>query len=122
MPLLAGGHAVRGYVRGKLMPAAGDLVDGRVVDAVAVVVAQVVVVVALVLTAELDQVVALDLGDIVREHLVLAVPEALAHVLRVHVVRISASGRLSPPISTAPPRPGSCGGAGAVPHCQKLRR
>ncbi len=57
------------------------MVHRRVHNADAVIVAQVVIEVALIHAAELEQVVALDHGQVVAEHFVLAVPEALPRVL-----------------------------------------
>ena len=72
-----------------------DLINGRVVDTLTVVVAQVVIVIALILSADGDQVVALQDGNIVSEGGVMAIPEALAGVLRIHVVRNQSVGRFA---------------------------
>ncbi len=63
-----------------------QFVDGLVVDAAAVVSSLVPVEVVLILAAELEQVIAFQPGDVVTEHLVMAVPEAGTALLRVDVV------------------------------------
>ena len=86
--LVGGRHRGRNPLGvGEIDVRGGDLVDDLVVDARAVVGAHVVIVVALVVAAELEQVVAPDHGQIVADQLVLAIPEALPGALSAHVVR-----------------------------------
>src|SRR5215831_74642 len=63
-----------------------DLVDQGRVDADAVVIALVIVEVALVRTAELKQVIAMEPRQVVAQQPILPVPETAAGILRIHVV------------------------------------
>ena len=71
-------------------------------------------------TAKAEQVVAPEHGQVVANRLVLAIPEALADVLRVYVVW-DKSARIVGTISSAPPRP-QLGRTALVVHCQNFRR
>src|SRR5215469_2090370 len=79
------GTAQRAYTV-QLGGAGSELVGRPEVDSATVVGALVLVVVALIGAAELEQVVAVQLGEVIAEHIVDAVPVARAHTLRVHVV------------------------------------
>ena len=66
---------------------AANLIGGREVDAGSIIGALVVVEVVLVLAAELDKVIALQLGQVIAEEVILAVPDTGADVLCIDVVR-----------------------------------
>ena len=63
-----------------------NLIHNGVVYTVAVVRAHMEIEIALVQPAELENVVPTDLRDIIFDHVVLAIPEALADVLRIDVI------------------------------------
>src|SRR5208282_3646599 len=63
------------------------LVDRLVVDSAAIIGALMVVPVVLVRTAKLKQVVAFQHGNIIANHLIVPIPDAIAGLLRVYVVR-----------------------------------
>src|SRR5207245_2524618 len=65
---------------------AANLIGGRVVDACSVIGALVIVEVVLELAAELDEVSTLELGQVIGEKIILAVPDTGTNVLRIHVV------------------------------------
>ena len=56
------------------------------VDASTIICALVVIPIVLVGTAKREEVVALEHGDIVAQHLIVSIPETVARVLRVHIV------------------------------------
>ena len=66
---------------------ARNLVNDLIIDRAAIVGAVMVVEILLDLPTKLEQVIALDPGQVVAQHLVLAVPNPLARVLVVYVVR-----------------------------------
>src|SRR5262249_9770669 len=65
----------------------GDLINIRGHNALAVIVALVEVEIALVLTAELEDVIPVNQGEIIAQRMILAIPESLPNILCVHVVR-----------------------------------
>ncbi len=64
-----------------------NLVNDLIIDRAAIVGAVMVVEILLDLSTKLEQVVALHPRQVVAEHLVLTVPDALARALIIHVVR-----------------------------------
>ena len=66
---------------------ARNLVNDLIIDCAAIVGAVMVVEILLDLPTELEQVIALDPGQVVAEHLVLPVPNPLARALVVYVIR-----------------------------------
>jgi hypothetical protein len=82
-----------------------------------------VVPIVLIGTAKLEQVVAFQHGNIIAKQLIVSIPETVAGLLRVHVVRAEILSLALAAVELE--RSGQRGrlrGIAVRPHCQKLRR
>ena len=87
------GQLIRRQIRwswiGRIANAASakHLVGGRRIDSHTIVVPTVKIEIALIVTAQLEQMVPAQQADAIRKVVIVAIPEALPDILRIHVVR-----------------------------------